>query len=112
MVGTTIRAADQVPGAFRDAFAKLGVDLSDVEIQSMRGRSKYEAISEFMQHHFPAGHSKPDTDSVYEDFRADRQLGRQSGRDRAVDFPTAQAAGRDGLLRRDGLTRAGRLPPY
>ena len=51
MVGTTVRATDWVPVAFHEAFEKVGVTLSDEEVQSVRGRSKREAISELLTRH-------------------------------------------------------------
>ncbi len=54
MVGTTVRASDHVPAAFQEAFEQVGVILSDEEIQSVRGKSKHEAISELLTHHLRA----------------------------------------------------------
>ena len=48
MIGTTIRASDVVPAAFRKAFETVGVNLSDDDITAARGRSKREAISSML----------------------------------------------------------------
>ena len=54
MAGTTVGASDQGPAAFQEAFEQVGVTLSDGEIQSVRGRSKREAISELLTRHLNA----------------------------------------------------------
>ena len=48
MIGTTIRASDVVPSAFRKAFETVGVNLSDDDITAARGKSKREAISSML----------------------------------------------------------------
>lgn len=62
MAGTTIRATDEVPAAFSEAFANFGVDLSAEEIVAVRGKSKREAIAELVKQQF-------DATKVYDDFR-------------------------------------------
>lgn len=66
IAGTTIRASDQVPAAFSEAFARIGIELSDEEIQAIRGKSKREAIAELLDHHVGSGEA--DVSKVYEDF--------------------------------------------
>ncbi len=67
IAGTTIRASDQVPAAFREAFAKVGIALSDDEIQTIRGRSKQVAIRELLDRQH--GAERFDPIEVYGDFQ-------------------------------------------
>ena len=69
MVGTTVRASDQVPAAFQEAFEQVGVTLSDEEIQSVRGKSKREAISNLLTHHLNAVDERRLATGVYSDFQ-------------------------------------------
>lgn len=69
MAGTTVRAADQVPAAFDEAFEHVGVILSEGEIQSIRGRSKREAISELLTRHLNADDERRLATGVYGDFQ-------------------------------------------
>jgi phosphonatase-like hydrolase len=48
MIGTTVRASDVIPQAFRKAFETVGVNLSDDDITAARGKSKREAISSML----------------------------------------------------------------
>ena len=63
MASTTIQASDQVPAAFSEAFANVGIELSDAEIQAVRGKSKREAIAELLD-------QRLDAKKVYADFQA------------------------------------------
>lgn len=65
MAGTTIRATDQVPAAFRKAFARVDIALADDEIDAIRGRSKAEAIAELLKQH----DESRDPAKVYADFQ-------------------------------------------
>jgi len=69
MVGTTVRATNQVPAAFQETFEQVGVILSDEEIQSVRGRSKREAISDLLTHHLSAADERRLATGVYNDFQ-------------------------------------------
>lgn len=69
MAGTTVRASDQVPAAFQEAFEQVGVTLSDGEIQSVRGRSKREAISELLTRHLNAEDERRLGRGVYSNFQ-------------------------------------------
>ena len=69
MAGTTVRAADQVPAAFQKAFEQVDVTLSDQEIQSVRGRSKREAISDLLTHHLNSVDQRRLATDVYSDFQ-------------------------------------------
>jgi phosphonatase-like hydrolase len=71
MVGTTVRAGDEVPSSFSEAFRSVGITLSDSAITRIRGRSKREAISELLSEHAvdPAGAGER-VDEVYARFRA------------------------------------------
>ncbi len=60
IAGTTIRASDQIPAAFGEAFANVGIALSEEEIQTVRGRSKHEAISELLHRLWENGAEQPD----------------------------------------------------
>jgi phosphoglycolate phosphatase len=62
IAGTTIHATDQVPAAFSEAFANVGIELSDAEIQAVRGKSKLEAIAELLNQRLDAA-------KVYADFQ-------------------------------------------
>lgn len=44
MVGTTVRADDQVPEAFCEAFRAFGLTVSREQVRAVRGRSKTDAI--------------------------------------------------------------------
>ncbi len=69
IVGTTARATDQVPAAFKEAFEQVGVILSDEEIQSVRGKSKREVISNLLTHHLNAVDERRLATGVYSDFQ-------------------------------------------
>jgi len=69
MAGTTVRATDWVPVAFHEAFEQAGVVLSDEEIQSIRGRSKREAISDLLTHHLNAADERQLAAAVHSDFQ-------------------------------------------
>lgn len=49
MIGTTVEASPRIPEAFREALRVAGIELSDADIVSVRGKSKREAISELLQ---------------------------------------------------------------
>ena len=65
IAGTTIHATDQVPAAFRKTFANIDIELSDDEIQAVRGRSKREAIAELLMRN----DARSDPQAIYDDFR-------------------------------------------
>ncbi len=69
MAGTTIRATDQVPAAFWKAFEHVGVIVSDDEIQSVRGKSKREAISDLLIRHLGMEEERRLATRVYNDFQ-------------------------------------------
>jgi phosphonatase-like hydrolase len=58
-----------VPAAFHEAFEKAGVILSDEEVQSVRGRSKREAISGLLSGHLGAEEERQLTTAVHSDFQ-------------------------------------------
>ena len=62
IAGTTIRASDHVPDAFSEAFANVGIQLPDQDIQAVRGKSKREAIAGLL-------HQDLDATEVYLDFK-------------------------------------------
>jgi phosphonatase-like hydrolase len=55
IAGTTVQATDQVTSAFRAAFLEVDVALTDDQIQSVRGRSKREAIIRLLSEHSDPG---------------------------------------------------------
>jgi phosphonatase-like hydrolase len=69
MAGTTIQAADQVPAAFQQAFAQIGVTLSGEEIRAVRGRSKREAISDLLPRHLSPAEKHQLAKEVYGHFQ-------------------------------------------
>jgi phosphonatase-like hydrolase len=69
MAGTTIQVTDQVPVAFHQAFQQVGVTLSDEEIQSVRGRSKREAIADLLNRHLSLVDWQRYVTAVYSDFQ-------------------------------------------
>jgi len=69
MVGTTVRATNEVSGALTEAFARVGVTISDEEIQAVRGKSKREAISDILMCHLGAADDRDLASGVYDDFQ-------------------------------------------
>ena len=69
IAGTTVRAADQVPAAFRQAFKHIGVALSGEDIRAVRGRSKREAISDLLPRHLSSAERQQLATEVYGRFR-------------------------------------------
>ena len=71
MIGTTVRAGNEVPSSFSEAFRSIGITLSDSAITQIRGRSKREAISDLLSKHNvdPAGDGGA-ADQVYARFLA------------------------------------------
>lgn len=69
MVGTTVRATDQVPAAFQQAFEHVDVTLSEEDIRSIRGRSKREAISNLLIRHLGIGDGQRLATDVYSNFQ-------------------------------------------
>ncbi len=69
LAGTTIRASDQVPVAFSEAFANVSIALSEEEVQAIRGRSKREAIAELLNQHLDTCAEQPEPKKVYSDFQ-------------------------------------------
>jgi phosphonatase-like hydrolase len=67
IAGTTIRLTDEVPAAFRKAFASVDIDLSEDQIRAIRGKSKREAIAELLHRH--GGVGSPNAADVYKDFQ-------------------------------------------
>jgi len=53
IVGTTVESGREVPDAFREAFRRVGVSLSELAVNGVRGRSKAEAIAELVSAHLP-----------------------------------------------------------
>lgn len=100
MVGTTVEAGGEVPYAFREAFRRVGVSLSDQAVNGVRGRSKAEAIADLV------GDLLPDVDDprtvaaqIHSDFRS---ILRTRYEIEAREVPGAGAAIEE--LKRLGLT--------
>jgi phosphonatase-like hydrolase len=71
MIGTTVRAGDEVADAFREAFARAGVALTDADISGVRGRSKQEATADLVAARLPGVEEPADAAAaIYEHFRA------------------------------------------
>ncbi len=71
MVGTTVESGREVPDAFREAFRRVGVSLSEQAVNRVRGRSKAEAIADLVSSHLrdldnPAEVSR----EIHSDFRS------------------------------------------
>lgn len=70
MVGTTVEAGDEVPFAFREAFRRVGLELTDDEVTHVRGRSKVDAIAALVAARLP---DHPDAAQVCRDVYASFQ---------------------------------------
>jgi phosphonatase-like hydrolase len=70
MIGTTVRSGDEVPAAFREAMASVGVSMDDQAVSSVRGRSKREAIAELLRREVAAGADDAVIETVYGRFKA------------------------------------------
>jgi len=71
MVGTTVESGEQVPDAFREAFRRFGVSLSDEAVNGVRGRSKAEAIAALVSSHLYDRDDQADVARIiYADFRS------------------------------------------
>lgn len=77
MAGTTIEAGHFVAGAFRQAFEQEGIQLSDTQIRSVRGRSKTDAIHELLKQHAGEQVAQQRCSEVHQRFRQ-RLLGAYS----------------------------------
>ena len=69
MIGTTITASDRIPEAFERAFAAEGIALTPDDIQSIRGRSKVDAIRELLAARRDAPVAEDETQVVYDSFK-------------------------------------------
>lgn len=71
MVGTTVESGREVPEAFREAFRRIGVSLTDEAVNEVRGRSKTDAIAALVSSHLPDLRDPAETSrKVYADFRS------------------------------------------
>lgn len=89
MIGTTVQAGDEVPEAFREAMASLGVSVDDEAIRGVRGRSKREAIRELLERERAPGMGEALVDTVHGRFKAALA---HAYRDGAHAVPGAEAA--------------------
>jgi len=93
MIGTTVWASDEVPSAFREAFHSVGIDLSDKDLNEIRGRSKREAILHLLGQQRPVPPENTELAGVvYSRFK---EALRASLRANARPVPGAQAAIQD-----------------
>ena len=98
MVGTTVRAGEEVPMAFFEAFRRSGIELSDEAVSEIRGRSKAEAIASIAAAHIGDDPNIGETvGTIYATFQ---QLLRESYAKNAIAVPGARRV-------LDGLKDAG-----
>lgn len=69
MIGTTVQSTDRVPEAFAWAFDEQGISLSGADIDSVRGRSKNEAIHELLVRNSGIDFADKHADDVYQLFK-------------------------------------------
>lgn len=69
MIGTTVAAGDGIPAAFERALDAAGVRLTPEDIQSIRGRSKVDAIGELLTTHQGESAAHEKTQAVYKAFK-------------------------------------------
>ena len=71
MIGTTVQAGPEVSEAFRVAFERVGVTLSEEAVDGVRGRSKEEAVAELVEAYLPERDDPTRvTGEVYSAFRS------------------------------------------
>lgn len=92
MVGTTIRAGDEVPDTFRAVLRAEGISVSDEDLAGIRGRSKREAVAHLLGSAVDAGPPDPRIERVYGRFQ--EQL-RRAYRTAAQGIPGADSALRE-----------------
>lgn len=87
LAGTTVEDAGQVPGAFADALAEHGVEVTREQLDGVRGASKRQAVLHFV----PAGPGQARrAEAVYASFRA--HLSRRYGSEGVRAVPGAESA--------------------
>jgi phosphonatase-like hydrolase len=69
MIGTTITASENIPEAFVRAFESKGIRLEPVDIESIRGRSKIDAIRELLVARHGAAFAEREAQNVYGAFK-------------------------------------------
>lgn len=67
MIGTTVEASPRIPQAFESAFAGVGITLQAHDVDSVRGKSKREAITELLSR---KGKPTELSEQVYDNFKA------------------------------------------
>ena len=92
MVGTTIRAGDEVPASFRQALMSVGVGVSNEDLSKVRGRSKREAISELLARGASGERDEARVESVYVRFQEEL---RSAYRAQVQPIPGAEEVLRD-----------------
>jgi phosphonatase-like hydrolase len=70
LIGTTIQAGPEVAGAFREAFARAGITLTDEAIDRVRGRSKEQAVIELTETCLPSGPTAAVARTIYATFQS------------------------------------------
>ncbi len=88
MVGTTVTASDKIPEAFTRAFETAGIRLESDDIQSVRGRSKTDAIRELLIAHRDQSFADEATDRVYRSFKRFLLDGYRTGPLKPIDGAT------------------------
>ncbi len=87
MVGTTVRAGEEIPDTFRRVLGEEGVELSDESLRRVRGRSKREAIAALLAPGAGSARDSGRVETVYQRFQ--EQL-RHAYRSRAAEIPGAE----------------------
>lgn len=86
MIGTTIRAGEEVPDTFRAVLESDGIVVSDHDLQEVRGRSKREAIARLLQMAEDQPPESRRVDELYHRFKSEL---RQAYRSKAEEIPGA-----------------------
>ena len=69
MIGTTVQTSKKIPDAFKRAFEKDGIHLSDADVSAVRGKSKRQAIHELLVNHGGEDLATRRSSSVYAEFK-------------------------------------------
>ncbi len=99
MIGTLVRAGDEVPVAFRVAFDEAGIELDEEDVGRIRGRSKREAIAHLLSRHL--GGTSPGEDRIDAVYARFQDALRAAYRECASAIPGAEDVLR--LLRGSGI---------
>lgn len=70
MIGTTVQASDKIPETFATAFGEEGIRLSRGDVNSVRGKSKRDAIRELLTKSGGEGLAASRSEGVYAAFKS------------------------------------------